>query len=190
MATQPIPRPTAPRLAPITDPPPEVAELLEGALSRNGQPLNIFSTLAYHPKLLKRFNQFGGMLLARGVLPAREREVVILRVGWRCQSVYEFGQHTLMGRQAGLSDDEIVALTRPVDEGGWSEADRLLVTLADELCDDNCVSDATWDRLAEHWAPDALVELVVVAGFYRLVSGFLNSTGVQLDDGVPGWPAS
>jgi hypothetical protein len=37
-------------------------------------------------------------------------------------------------------------------------------------------------------APDVLVELVVVAGFYRLVSGFLNTMGVQLDAGVPGWP--
>jgi hypothetical protein len=43
--------------------------------------------------------------------------------------------------------------------------------------------------LAARWPDDALVELLVVAGFYRLVSGFLNSTGVQLDEGVPGFPS-
>ena len=190
MASHSIPRPSAPRIAPRTDPPPEVLELLEGSLNRGGQPLNIFSTLAYHPKLLKRFNQFGGMLLFRGVVPARERELVILRVGWRCQSVYEFGQHTVIGRQAGLTDAEITAVTEDPAAGGWSDGDRLLIALADELCDDNCVGEATWAGLAERWAPDALVELLVVAGFYRLVSGFLNSTGVQLDEGVPGWPGS
>jgi alkylhydroperoxidase family enzyme len=122
------------------------------------------------------------------VLPARERELVILRVGANAQSVYEFGQHTLIGRDSGITDDEVLALTLPADAHPWSEGDRDLIALADELCADDCVSDATWARLAGRWDDEALVELVVVAGFYRLVSGFLNSAGVQLDPGVPGWP--
>jgi hypothetical protein len=60
--------------------------------------------------------------------------------------------------------------------------------MCDELCARDCVSDDVWGRLAAVHAPDVLVELVVVAGFYRLVSGFLNTMGVQLDAGVPGWP--
>jgi alkylhydroperoxidase family enzyme len=60
--------------------------------------------------------------------------------------------------------------------------------MADELAADDCVSDATWNALATRWSDAELVELLVVAGFYRLVSGFLNSAGVQLDDGVPGFP--
>jgi alkylhydroperoxidase family enzyme len=63
-----------------------------------------------------------------------------------------------------------------------------LIALADELHEDDCVADATWTDLATRWDDAQLVELLVVAGFYRLVSGFLNSTGVQLDDGVPGFP--
>ena len=149
--------------------------------------LNIFATLAKHPKLLDRFNRFGGFLLFRGLIPAREREIVILRVGWRSGSVYEFGQHTVIGKSAGLTDDEVGRLvTEQLD--GWSDSDRALVELADQLCSTNTVDDALWARLSGQWGEQELMELLIVAGFYRLVSGFLNATRVPLEPGAPGWP--
>jgi 4-carboxymuconolactone decarboxylase len=150
--------------------------------------LNLFKTLAKHPKLGDRFGRFGGWLLYRGLVPARERELVILRVGWRCGSLYEFGAHTVMGGDAGLSAEEI---SRSAREGsdGWSEGDRDLVEMADELCATNNVSDAVWERLARRWSEQELMELLMVAGFYRLVSGFLNAVGVELEAGNPGWPS-
>jgi 4-carboxymuconolactone decarboxylase len=184
-------RPAYPRIEPIdldavVDD--ELRATLEGALTVDGRPLNIFGVLAHHPKLLKRFNLLGGFLLNKGLLPERERELVILRVGWNAQAMYEFGQHTIIGRRCGLNDIEIVALTKPVSDHGWSADDQALIALADELAADDCVSDATWAALAGRWSDAELVELLIVAGFYRLVSGFLNSAGVQLDDGVPGFP--
>ena len=154
------------------------------------EPMNIFRTLAHNTRVLKRFNDLGGTLLFRGTIPARERELVILRVGWNCQSVYEFGQHILIGRQAGLTDDEINRICTPVDPAAWSAGDVALLKMSDDLCTDNCVSDATWALLTPTWTEEQLVELLVVAGFYRMVSGFLNSAGVQLDAGVPGWPTA
>ena len=159
-----------------------------GTLTLDGTPLNIFGVLGRHPKLLKRFNLLGGFLLNKGLLPEREREIVILRIGWNARARYEFGQHTLIGRRCGLTDAEIVALTLPAADHDWSDDDRALIALADELADDDCVGDATWQRLANRWDDAELVELLVLAGFYRMVSGFLNSAGVQLDDGVPGFP--
>jgi alkylhydroperoxidase family enzyme len=103
--------------------------------------------------------------------------------------VYEFGQHTVIGKRCGLTDDEIVALTKSPYDHDWSPEDRALIALADDLHADDCVSDGTWLALTDRWSEAELVELLVVAGFYRLVSGFLNSAGVQLDDGVPGFPA-
>ncbi|HVA43358.1 MAG TPA: carboxymuconolactone decarboxylase family protein [Acidimicrobiales bacterium] len=186
------PRPDTPRLMPVTDPAPEVAEILDGAAVRGPgeSSLNIFATLAHNPRMLRRFNQLGGSLLFRSAIPDREREIVILRVGWRARSVYEFGQHTVIGRRARLTDAEIEALASDVLPEGWSEEDQLLVRLADELCANDCVSNETWSGLSRRWGAAQLVELLVLAGFYRLVSGFLNSTGVALDPGVPGWPAS
>jgi alkylhydroperoxidase family enzyme len=199
MPSDPLPaRPTAPRLPLLSDidPESEAGQILSGNLTIDGTPLNIFQMLAHHPKLFKRFNLFGGFLLNKGLVPEREREIVILRVGWNARAVYEFGQHTVIGRRCGLTDDEIAALASdaaPDPAGGtgghaWSEADRDLIALADELCADDCVSDETFARLAGRWDEAQLIELVVCAGFYRLVSGFLNSFGIPLDDGVPGWP--
>ena len=181
-------RPDSARIQPVAQPDAELREILAGALTHDGTPLNIFGVLGRHPKLLKRFNLLGGFLLNKGLIPAREREIVILRIGWNARARYEFGQHTLIGRRSGLTDTEIVALTCPADDHAWSDDDRTLIALADELADDDCVGDATWARLADRWDDAELVELLVLAGFYRMVSGFLNSAGVQLDDGVPGFP--
>lgn len=184
-----IERPHIPRIAPVTDPGPDVAEALARTLmAGTGQPLNIFGTLARHPALLDRFNRFGGFLLNKGLLDPRERELVILRVGWNCRSVYEFGQHTIIGRREGLDDAEIAALTRPTGAYLWSPGDRALIDMCDELCADDCVSGETYARVAATHDEAEMLELLVVAGFYRLVSGFLNTFGVQLDPGVPGWP--
>jgi alkylhydroperoxidase family enzyme len=173
------------------EPQSELASLLASTMrNADGLPLNIFGLLAHHPKLLKRFNLFGGFLLNKGLVPAREREIVVLRVGWNAGAEYEFGQHTLIGTEAGLTAEEITALASPscLDDQPWDDPDRDLIQMADELCDDNCVSEITFARLAHHWDEAQLIELVVCAGFYRLVSGFLNTMAVPLDPGVPGWP--
>ena len=162
------------------------------ALPREGDDdkrLNIFRTLARNQPLYKAFLALGGHLIGGGAVPAREREIVILRVGWRAGSEYEFGQHTVLGASAGLDDDEIRRLTEP-DADGWAADDRALVQMVDELCGDDFVSTATWQALRSRWRDEELLELLVLAGYYRLVSGMLNSAGVALEPGTPGWPES
>lgn len=181
-------RPNDPRIVPIEEVDGELAEILAGSLTRDGEPLNIFGVLGHHPKLLKRFMLMGGYLLNKGLIPAREREIVILRVGWNARARYEFGQHTLIGGAAGLTGVEIAALTRDPADHAWSADDRALIALADELAADDCVGDETWATLADRWSSAELIELLLVAGYYRMVSGFLNSAGVELDPGVPGFP--
>jgi len=182
-------RPASPRIAPLVDLTEELQTIMGGGInSPAGTPLNIFGTIAHHPKLLKRFMNFAGLFLNKGLLPAREREIVILRVGWNCQSVYEFGQHTVIGQRVGLSLTEIGALTKSSNEFNWSERDTALIAMSDELCADNCVSETTWNLLKTYWKENELIELVMVAGTYRLVSGFLNTMGVELDVDTPGWP--
>jgi 4-carboxymuconolactone decarboxylase len=177
-------RPTEPRLAPLD---PDDLDEETRALVPPGS-LNIFRTLARHPKLLKRWLVFGNHVLAKSSLPERERELAILRVGWRCAAEYEFGQHTIIGRRAGISDDEITWLAAPLDEGGWNEDDRTLLRAVDELHDDQCVSQPTWDALSARWDEQQLLDLVFAVGQYTMVSMALNTLGVQRDEGVPGFP--
>jgi 4-carboxymuconolactone decarboxylase len=149
--------------------------------------LNIFQTLAHSEPLSKAFRRLGAHLLSGGILPVREREIVILRVGWRCGSEYEFGQHHVMGASVGLSENEIDRLA-DCGQGEWDEGDRALVALADELCATDIVSDETWKVLSRRWSNAELLELLVLAGFYRMVSGMLNSVGVALESQTPRWP--
>ena len=174
------------------DPGSELGQLMSSAMSRDGKPINIFAVLGHHPKLLKRFNLLGGFLLNKGQVPEREREIVILRVGSNAGSVYEFGQHTIIGQEAGLTEAEVTALASPtsLDDHPWSDGDRDLIQMTDELCSNDRVSEMTFARLSHHWDHAQLVELILCAGFYRMVSGFLNTMEVPLDPGVPGWPGS
>lgn len=182
-------RPTSARIKPVGEVDDALAEILKSGISTpGGQPLNIFATIGHHPRLLKRFMSFAGLFLNTGLLPAREREIVILRVGWNCQSVYEFGQHTIIGRRVGLSDEEIFSLTGAIEEWRWTPRDAALIRMSDDLCRDDCVSQPVWDELMGEWSEAQMVELVMLAGTYRLVSGFLNSFGVEREATTPGWP--
>lgn len=185
------PRPATPRIAPLDPLPPAAAEVFDGIVGApDGSVLNIFGTLAHRPDLLQPFLALGGQLLLEGRIPSREREIVILRIGAKAAAVYEFGQHRLIGAQSGLSEVEITGLAGSVDDGDWSDDDRALIAMADELSDDDAVADATWAALARRWDEGQLIELLLLAGYYRMVSGFLNGVGAALDGGVPGWPGA
>ena len=114
------------RLGPVEDPSPQQAALLEpfGAFS-GGEPFTIFRTLVRHPRLFRKSMALGTELLIKGRLPARVREVVILRVAWRTGSVYEWGQHVRIGRDSGLDDDEITSLATEAAAVDWPEGERL-----------------------------------------------------------------
>lgn len=187
-----MPRIDRPRIAPLTDEEMDAdTRALLGATSGGvgaGRVLNIFRTLAVHPKLLKRWLVFGSHVLAKSTLPPRERELAILRVGWSCQSEYEWGQHVAIGKQCGLTDAEIERIAAGPDAPGWSERDRTLLRAADELVADHFITDATWASLAHDWSTEQIVDLVFAVGQYTLVSMALNSFGVQLDAGVTGFP--
>lgn len=181
-----MPRRSEPRIAPVP-----LADWEESItrLAGPGEPFNIFKTLANHPDLMRRWTVFANHVLSKSTLPARERELVILRIGWLCQSEYEFGQHTRIGLDCGLSMDEITAITRDIADGDWSDADRDLLQATDELHDDAYITDETWARLASRWNEQQLMDIVFAIGQYNLVSMVLNTLGVQLDDGVPPFPS-
>jgi 4-carboxymuconolactone decarboxylase len=171
-----------PRLAPLAP------DEIDSELQLGDTPLNIFRTLAHHPKLLKRWLVFGNHLLAKSTLPPREREIAILRVGWLCRAGYEWGQHVKIGLSAGLSEDEIDRITRGPEAEGWSDSERALLRATDELHHDSFVSDETWTALAKHFETQQLLDLIFTVGQYHMVSMALNTLGVQLEAGAVGLP--
>jgi alkylhydroperoxidase family enzyme len=154
----------------------------------DGSDLNIFATLAHHPLLLKRWSAFGGVLLYGGELPARERELLILRTASNCDADYEWGQHAVIGAAAGLSEEEVARCARPLEDAGWSDEDTVLLRAADELHESARVSDSTWAALAATYSPAQLIEVCMVVGQYHLVAFTVNSAGVQREPGIAGIP--
>ena len=180
-------RPVSPRLEPI---PAVAAKAREAMKDQPINAVNVTATMAHNRTMAKAIGKFADTVLFEGELPRRQVELAVLRMGWNCQSVYEFGQHTLFGRHAGLSDSEIYLTTRPVADGSWSDPDRVVLQIVDDLYADDCVSDATWAAATQQFSDADIIHLIATAGCYRTVSGFLNSAGVQLDDGVPSWPTA
>lgn len=176
-----------PRVQPLD---PETAEglakeQLERAAAR-GPVLNITRTLANYPELSRAWGRFARHVLSESSLPPRERELVILRMGWNCRSGYEFGQHRRIGQEAGLTLEEVERVKQGPDAEGWSDHERALLRATDELHADAFISDETWDALAARYDTRQLMDVVFAAGQYNLVSMALNTLGVQLEPGTPG----
>jgi 4-carboxymuconolactone decarboxylase len=150
--------------------------------------LNIFATFAHHPKLMKRWLVFGNHVLAKSTLAARDRELLVLRTGWNCRAPYEWGQHVVIARRIGITDDEITRIAEGPDASGWSSDDAALLRAADELHNEQTLSDPTYAALSARYDAQGLLDLVFTVGQYHLVSMALNAFRVEREDDVTGVP--
>jgi alkylhydroperoxidase family enzyme len=181
-----------PRIEPLSPPyEPELERLLVRMTGTDEvEPLKLFRTLAVHEEIVSRMRPLGSALLAHPTIEPRDREIVIHRTTARCGAEYEWGVHAVaFGRPLGLDDAQLAATVHgAADDPAWSEHDRLLIELVDELDDTATVSDGLWSRLAAVWSPLQLVELVVLAGWYRLISQVVNACGVEHEEWAERFP--
>jgi 4-carboxymuconolactone decarboxylase len=151
-----------------------------------GAEANVFTTLIRAEGLTRKWLPFGGKLL-NGKIPARDRELLILRTGWNCRAEYEWAQHVVIGLAAGLTEEEINRI--PSTSAIWDVFDSALLRAADELHGDYCITEETWAVLATGYDTQQLIELPMLVGHYHMVAMTLNSLGVQLDAGLSGFPS-
>ncbi|HEX8754549.1 MAG TPA: carboxymuconolactone decarboxylase family protein [Solirubrobacterales bacterium] len=144
-----------------------------------GRPPNVFTTLARHRRLFRRWLWFAGALMPGGKLPRAETELVILRVAHNTGCDYEWGHHERLGRRAGLSPEEVARVRRGPEAEGWSERRQLLLRAADELHEQGRIGEELWSRLAEQLDPVRLIELCMLIGHYEMLAMTLNSLRVQ-----------
>ena len=149
---------------------------------------NILRAVAHHPHLLEPFLGFASALVARGTLPRRASELLALRAAWNCRSEFEWGHHVDYARAAGLSDAEIAAVAVGPGAPGWSPADRVLLSAADELHAQHAIGDATWSALASHWNAGQLVEIPFVVGQYTMLSMVAGALAIPLEEGLARLP--
>ena len=178
-----------PRVPPVNDDSDldEDARALLGATSL-GPAVNIFRTFIRHPKLFKRWLVFANHILFKSTIPPRDRELLILRTGWRCRAEYEWGHHSQLAKQVGLTDEEILRVTKGPEMSEWSSFDRALLRAADELHKNNTISERTWAYLDARYDEKQLMDVVFTVGEYNLVSWALRSFRVPMDEGIEGFP--
>ena len=149
---------------------------------------NVLGTLARHWDAAQKFTVWAYHVMGdTSRISPRDRELLILRVGWLCDAEYEWGQHVIFGREAGLSDDEIARIKLGPDAEGWTPFESALLRAVDELHKETCISDTTWAELSEQYDTQQMMDVVFAVGQYHLVSMALNSFGVQLDKDVGGF---
>jgi alkylhydroperoxidase family enzyme len=155
------------------------------------EPLKLFRTLALHRELAPRMGSLGALLRDGRRVDPREREIVIHRTTARCGAEYEWGVHAVVfGKPLGLTEPQLAATVHgAADDPAWSEREALLVRLADELHDGTEVTDELWTDLERHWSHDQLLELIVIAGWYRLISQILTTARTQLEPWAARFPA-
>lgn len=176
----------AARIPPVSAPyEPEIEVLLRRMTPPEAvDVLQLFRVFARHPLLAERLMPWGGFMLGRhAMLPLRDREVVIDRACARCGAEYEWGVHvTAFANAAGFTPAQVVAIERGrADDASLTERDALLVRLVDSLHDTADVDDDLWVQLAAVWSEPQLLELLLLAGWYRAISYVCNAARVPLE---------
>ena len=165
----------------------EVRELLDPA-GTGGAVLNLYATLARHPTFFRPRAVQSAYIRTGATLSDRDREILILRIGWLCGSEYEWSQHVRVARRIGMSADEILDVAVGATASRWSRFEADLLRATDELHHQDTVSDATWSALSNRYDTGQLIDMVITVAGYRMVSIALNSLGTQLEPGRPRFP--
>ena len=170
------------RIAPAIPP---FSQEIQGALDRTMPagvaPLALFTTLARDERLFKKI--FAGGLLDRGHLSLRQREIVIDRTTALCRSEYEWGVHvSFFAKRVGLDEAHQRSLVHgDAEDDCWHGGERLLIRMCDELYTTCSLSDRLWAELRLEYSEEALLELLMLAGFYRTISYLTNALRLPLE---------
>lgn len=181
-----------PRLRPLeTDELSERARDLLAFGTADGLPRSstLLRTLVRNPELYQKWLPFANLLLRKGRLPVRERELAILRIAWLCGSAFEWGQHVEIALACGITQDELEALTIGAAHSRWLPAERAILRAAEELHSDDVISEETWRGLLITLSAEELLELVFLIGHYNMLAWVLRSLNVPLEEGAHGLDA-
>jgi 4-carboxymuconolactone decarboxylase len=191
-AAQKFTRPSSPRILPLEPSQWSDAQReLLGAAGRSGQAPFAYKTCLRNLELCRNWLAFSRYIEGTSSsLPARDREMLILRTAWLCHDDYVWTPHARAAQRAGLTDQEIQGITKGPQATGWSAFEISLLRAVDELHANHFIEDETWKALTEHYNERQFLDLIFLVGGYEMVAGFTNSVGIQLEAGYAGLPKS
>ncbi len=150
--------------------------------------LNIYRMLANSEAGLKGFVRMGNALLYRCELDPVLRELAILRVGRLSRAAYEVFQHERIAREAGMAEEKIAAL-RDATAGApaFNDTEKAVLRFTDDVVRNVRASDKNLKAVHAFLSPGAVVELTLTIGYYMMVCRFLETTGVEGEEGQAEW---
>lgn len=148
---------------------------------------NIFRVMGNNPKVLRSYLRLGNGLWAACGLDVKTRELAILRTAILHHSIYEWQQHVRIGRAAGLSDEQIVALHHWRGSELFSPAERAMLAYVDAVAATAHPSQEIHDELAKYWPNSAIVGINLLAGYYEMTAKFLGAMEVEPEEPFVGW---
>ncbi len=151
----------------------------------NLAPLNIFRMMGHAGDMLDGFSRLGGQILNLASLDPVLREIAIVRVGVLSKAAYEVYQHEAISRRLGMSDALIAAIHEGPAAAAFDDLQRLVVAFTDDVVTNVRAGDATFLPLRERLGDKALQELTITIGFYMMVSRFLETFDVDIEEGPP-----
>ena len=157
--------------------PAELAEIRQ----RLGQPLNIHSVMAHHAELLQAWMPYRYHIVRDSSLLPRHRELLVLRTAVNCKADYEWQQHVVRGREAGLSDQEIERVKDGPAAEGWDPAEAALLSAADDCKRDAKISDDTYRALVNHFDERQLLDIISTVGVYMTIAVMVNTFDVPME---------
>ena len=150
--------------------------------------VNLYRALAHAPRLLEAWIDFAWALREHCDTPRRLRELVILRTAQCMLSQYEWNQHRLMAKEAGVDEHRVAELPMWRTSPAFDDAERAALALTDALVEGH-VPDEVNAAVDEHYGPQARVELTLTAAFYCAVPRLLDALRVPVEASNPA-PAS
>jgi alkylhydroperoxidase family enzyme len=145
---------------------------------------DVITVLHLNPRLFWAWIFFASRLMPGGRLPARVRELIILRTAWNCRSRYEWGQHVDVGLSAGVTDDEIVRVSQG-PEAFAGKPEQAVLLACDQMCRQQFIEDDVWARIVAQYSSRKMqIEIMMLIGHYVMIAGFLNSAGLVLEPAI------
>ena len=175
-------RTSPPRIPPA--PPRELRPLarliarITGRLTGGGPP-NIFTTLGQHPRLFRAWLFYSAHLMPFGRLPRRDTELVILRVAWRCRSVYEWRQHVPLALRIGVAPEQIDAIARNDRGNGFTDRQRALLALSDDLLAQRAMSESSWHDARAVLTDREVIEACLLVGHYQGLASAIGGLAIE-----------
>lgn len=145
---------------------------------------NLKAIMTKYKKLRLKWLIMASQITYGSSLPPRDKEILILRIAWLTKAKYEWDHHLIVGKQAGLTDEEINSIKKGTEAEGWKPFDIALIRSVDELYTTAFVSNPTWKDLSDRYNSYQLMDLVFTVGGYNMLAMFLNSFGAQTEDCV------